>query len=104
MLGLKLLISILFFWSCSEAAPAGTIRQENLESGLIRLRRAAQIVASGDSLAFLRNRSSGVGRTSILTPSAGNSLNFLGTKSQAPAKKCRYVQNRRTRIYSYVCD
>eukprot|EP00092_Neocalanus_flemingeri_P011695 GFUD01012611.1.p1 GENE.GFUD01012611.1~~GFUD01012611.1.p1 ORF type:complete len:105 (-),score=10.11 GFUD01012611.1:456-770(-) len=104
MLGLKLLISILFLWSFNEAAPAGTIQQENLESGLVRLRRAAQLVGAGPSLGFLRNKSSGVGGTGFLTPSAGNSLGFVGTQTQAPAKKCRWVRNRRTRRYSYVCD
>ena len=50
MVGLKLVFSTLFMWSFIQAAPAGTLKQEQMEYGLGRVRRAAQLVGSGPSL------------------------------------------------------
>ena len=50
MLWVKLLISSLFCLSFSLAAPAGRVQKEQMASGFIRLRRAAQIRGAGPSL------------------------------------------------------
>eukprot|EP00090_Calanus_glacialis_P026428 TRINITY_DN41607_c0_g1_i1.p1 TRINITY_DN41607_c0_g1~~TRINITY_DN41607_c0_g1_i1.p1 ORF type:complete len:108 (-),score=20.50 TRINITY_DN41607_c0_g1_i1:34-357(-) len=99
MLWVKLLFSSLFLLSFSQATSAGTFQQGQLESGLIRLRRAAQIIGA-ETVGFgarFRNRYSGGSEKS----NSGISTNVLGSDAK-PTKQCRWKLNRKYRLYFLV--
>merc|ERR1739838_852959 len=84
MLAVKIIFSSLFLLGLSHAASLGRTQHEPAESGLVRLRRAPQLVGSGHSLAFLRNTSSGVGGTKIFNPALrSNTLGSIGVPNLA---------------------
>merc|ERR1739838_268963 len=105
MVGLMLVLSTLFMWSFIQAAPAGTIQQEQLEFGLVRVRRAAQLRGAGPSLAFLRNKSSGVGGTKVFNQAnTVGAFGGLGSSASVSRNTCKNVYNRRYRRYFKICD